>query len=60
MKRMFRKNILTRKIMSLHGNIDDLLFVCESVYDEGKRNGVPSPIFYGNYEGICGKIKYQR
>ena len=52
MKRMFRKNILTRKIMSLHGNIDDLLFVCESVYDEGKRNGVHSPIFYGNYEKI--------
>lgn len=56
MKRMFRKNILTRKIMTLHGNLDDLLFVCKSVYDKGKENNVSAPIFYRNYENVLKKI----
>ena len=52
MKRMFSQNVLTRTIMTLHGNLDDLLFVCKSVYTEGKRNGVCAPIFYKNYEEV--------
>ena len=35
MKRMFATNNLTRRIMELHGNIDDLLYICNSVYKEG-------------------------
>jgi 2-dehydropantoate 2-reductase len=50
MKRMFATNILTRKIMTLHSNLQDLLFVCRCVYDEGKQNGVSAPIFYKNYD----------
>lgn len=56
MKRMFAKNILTRKIMTLHSNIDDLLFVCESVYEKGKVNNISAPIFYGNYEEFSKKM----
>lgn len=57
MKRMFANNVLTRKIMTLHGNVDDLLFVCGSVYDMGKDNDVEAPIFYGNYDYIMNKFK---
>lgn len=56
MKKMFRDNILTRKIMTLHGNLDDLLFVCKSVYDKGKENNISAPLFYGNYEKVIEKI----
>ena len=52
MKRMFKKNVLTRKIMTLHGNIDDLLFVCKSVYDTGKQNNISASLFYNNYEKV--------
>ncbi len=50
MKRMFAKNLLTRRIMTLHGNTDDLLFVCRTVYEQGRANGIPAPIFYQSYE----------
>lgn len=56
MKRMFAKNILTRKIMTLHGNLEDLLFVCKSVYDEGKQSHVKAPVFYNSYESTLRKI----
>lgn len=52
MKRMFRKNELTRRIMTLHSNIDDLMYVCGNVYDCGKRNHVEAPLFYSNYEAV--------
>lgn len=57
MKRMFLKNILARKIMTLHGNISDLVFVYKSLYDTGKANSVNAPIFYNNYEKIINKLK---
>ncbi|MGT2924466.1 ketopantoate reductase family protein [Streptococcus caviae] len=50
MKRMFAKNILSRKIMTLHNNLPDLFFVCQCLYDSGKRNTVLAPIFYQAYE----------
>lgn len=52
MKRMFRKNELTRRIMTLHSNLGDLLYVCKSVYDCGKKNHVEAPLFYSNYEAV--------
>lgn len=58
MKRMFAKKVLTRKILTLHDNIDDLLYVCKCVYDSGKANGVSAPVFYDNYEAalkVAGK-----
>ena len=49
---MFRKNELTRRIMTLHCNLGDLLYVCKSVYDCGKKNHVEAPLFYSNYEAV--------
>ena len=56
MKRMFRNNELTRRIMTLHSNLDDLLYVCRNVYDCGKRNRVEAPLFYSNYEAIAKRL----
>lgn len=50
MKRMFSKNLLTRRIMTLHGNTDDLLFVCRTVYEQGQTNAILAPVFYESYE----------
>lgn len=52
MKRMFRNNIMTRKIMTLHGNVDDLRFVCQCLYDSGKSMGVDAPVFYSAMEAV--------
>jgi len=49
MKIMFNNNPLTRRIMELHDNIDDLVFVCTSVFDEGVRQGVRTPLLQYNY-----------
>lgn len=56
MKRMFRKNELTRRIMTLHSNLGDLLYVCRNVYDCGKRNRVEAPVFYSNYEAVAKRL----
>jgi len=56
MKRMFATNNLTRRIMELHGNIDDLLYICNSVYKEGKINNISAPIFYQYLEDITRRI----
>lgn len=53
MRHMFASNVLTRRIMTLHDNPDDLLFVCRSVYDCGKANGVQAPTFYSAWESIA-------
>lgn len=48
MKKMFANNLLTRKIMTLHSNLEDLLFVCGNVYQCGKQNNVYAPVYYNN------------
>lgn len=53
---MFAKNVLTRKIMTLHGNTEDLLFVYKSVYDCGQISHVEVPIFYDCYNTLLPKI----
>ncbi len=55
MRRMFARNLLTRRIMTLHGNTDDLLFVCGTVYEQGRGGGIPAPVFYESYEAVRGK-----
>ena len=55
MKRMFARNLLTRRIMTLHGNTDDLLFVCRTVYEQGRANGILAPVFYKSYEAARDK-----
>lgn len=56
MKKMFAGNLLTRKIMTLHNNLKDLLFVCGKVYDLGQASGVSAPIFYENYNSVVSKV----
>jgi len=56
MKRMFASNVLTRKIMTLHSNLQDLMYVCQCVYDEGKQNNIPAPLFYENFEKVQSKF----
>jgi 2-dehydropantoate 2-reductase len=50
MKRMFRTNELTRSIMELHSNMEDLVYVCKSVYYTGKELGVNTPLLSEKYE----------
>ena len=56
MKRMFAKKVLTRKIMTLHGNTQDLMFVCKCVYDSGQDMNITAPHFYQAYEEAFSKL----
>ncbi|MDF1494686.1 ketopantoate reductase family protein [Caproiciproducens sp. CPB-2] len=58
MKKMFASNLLTREIMTLHSNLDDLLFVCQSVYKCGIKNKVQAPTFYANYSAVQKQIEH--
>ncbi len=52
MKHLFASNELTRRIMTLHNDISDIMYGCECVYSEGKRQGLDLPLFYGNMDKI--------
>lgn len=55
MKKIFAGNLLTRKIMTLHNNLNDLLFVCGKIFELGQENSVSAPIFYENYRTVIAK-----
>lgn len=59
MKRMFKNNELTRRIMELHNNIDDLFYVCKSVYDKGRELGVSTPLFSEKYEKYIANLNIE-
>lgn len=44
-KRVFKKNILARKIMELHNNLDDLYELCTDVYESARALGISTPLF---------------
>ena len=52
MRIMFAKNELTRKIMTLHNDKQDIFYCCQSVYQTGKELGVKMPILEANMKGI--------
>lgn len=52
MKKLFSSNELTYRIMTLHSDVNDILYGCKCVYDEGKKQGVELPLFYKNLERI--------
>ena len=52
MKRMFATNRLTRRIMQLHTNLPDLVYICNKVYKEGKKHYVSAPLFYTAFENF--------
>ena len=52
MKKLFSSNELTYRIMTLHSDVNDILYGCKCVYDEGKKQGLELPLFYKNLERI--------
>ena len=52
MKKLFSSNELTSRIMTLHCDINDILYGCKCVYDEGKKNGLQLELFYKNMDNI--------
>ena len=56
MKKLFAGNELTSRIMTLHNDVNDIMYGCKCVYDEGKKRGLELPLFYGNMERIFANI----
>lgn len=52
MKQMFAKNELTRRIMTLHNDVNDIMYGCKSIYETGKRKKLYLPLFYSNMDKI--------
>ncbi len=52
MKRMFTRNELTSRIMTLHNDVNDIMYGCKSVYEAGKQKNMDLPLFYSNMEKI--------
>ncbi|MBR2295370.1 MAG: ketopantoate reductase family protein [Clostridiales bacterium] len=52
MKKLFASNELTSRIMTLHNDVNDIMYGCRCVYDEGKKHGLALPLFYGNMDRV--------
>ena len=52
MKKLFATNELTSRIMTLHNDINDIMYGCKCVYDEGKKHNLVLPLFYANMDRI--------
>ena len=52
MKQMFKKNELTRRIMTLHSDVGDMMYGCKCVYETGKLKHLDLPVFYTNMDNI--------
>jgi 2-dehydropantoate 2-reductase len=52
MKKLFASNELTSRIMTLHNDVNDIMYGCRCVYDEGKKHGLSLPLFYGNMDRV--------
>lgn len=56
MKKLFAGNELTSRIMTLHNDVNDIMYGCRCVYDEGKKHGLDLPLFYGNMDRVFAGI----
>jgi len=54
-KRVFKKNLLARRIMELHNNLDDLYGLCSDVYQSAKEMGISTPRFEQKAVYFAGK-----
>ena len=52
MKQMFKTNELTRRIMTLHSDVRDMLYGCKCVYETGKLKHLELPVFYSNMDKL--------
>ena len=57
MKKLFAGNELTSRIMTLHNDVNDILYGCRCVYNEGKSCGLELPLFYRNMDRVFAEIK---
>lgn len=57
MKKLFAGNELTSRIMTLHNDVNDILYGCRCVYNEGKSCGLELPLFYRNMDRIFAEIR---
>lgn len=57
MKKLFAGNELTSRIMTLHYDVNDILYGCRCVYDEGRKYGLELPLFYGNMDRVFEGLK---
>ena len=57
MKKLFSGNELTSRIMTLHSDVNDILYGCRCVYDEGKKHNLDLPLFYKNMETVFENIE---
>ena len=57
MKRLFAGNELTSRIMTLHNDINDIMYGCRCVYDEGKKHNLDLPLFYGNMDRVLANME---
>lgn len=52
MKRMFANNELTRRIMTLHSDIGDILYGCTCIYQTAKENHLDLPRYFEKMERV--------
>ena len=57
MKKLFAGNELTSRIMTLHNDVNDIMYGCRCVYDEGKKHGLALPLFYGNMDRVLSAMQ---
>ena len=57
MKKMFADNELTRRIMTLHSDVKDILYGCTCVYKTGKKYNLDMPRYFKNLENIINSQK---
>ncbi len=56
MKKLFAGNELTSRIMTLHSDVNDILYGCRCVYDEAKNHDLELPLFYRNMDRVFAGI----
>lgn len=57
MKKLFAGNELTSRIMTLHNDVNDIMYGCRCVYDEGRKHQLDLPNFYGNMDRVFAGLK---
>ena len=57
MKKLFAGNELTSRIMTLHSDVNDILYGCRCVYDEAKSHDLELPLFYWNMDRVFAEIQ---
>ena len=60
MKKLFAGNELTSRIMTLHNDVNDIMYGCRCVYDEGKKHNLDLSLFYKNMDKVFAGIVSER